>query len=100
MKYFIEWEGKTYPMKSSWDVDESKVILDATGITYGEYPAILQDPTDEKFVLLLQAMMWLMKTRSGQPCSLLDQNFDIDEWYLAIFKGTALASREAQETTN
>ncbi len=98
MAILVPWEGKVYEWDGDLDVAESAVINAATGIPGLALMDILNDPHNEKFVLALQSLLWVFKSRAGEKCDLLNLNFRIGAFMEALSNAQSTTAAGDSET--
>ena len=90
--FIITFEGRTYTWDGDLTVREDAVVAAATGMHFGKWVTVLTDPSDDKYILALQALLWVLKKRAGEQVDLRNLDFSIGAFAKAV--GEAMAASE------
>ena len=91
----ISFEGSTYAWDGDLTVREDAVVAAATGLHFGKWIGVLQDPENDKYILALQALLWILKKRAGEPCDIKNLDFSIGAFAKAVGDAMVAAAEAA-----
>lgn len=86
----INWLGKAYAYDQKVTVEDAITIFDHTGLGVISWQVAINDAKPRA----VQALMWLLKSRNGEPCeiSMAGRGADIMEFLNAYAEGMLAAS--------
>lgn len=92
----IFFDGSTYAWDGDLTVREDAVVAAATGLHFGKWIRVLEDPENDKYILALQALLWILKKRAGEPCDIKNLDFSIGAFAKAVGDAMVAAAELAE----